>query len=566
MKNTSSIAIEIIYNYIIPLKMANILQLAMGIVEFPKITWREEVLNKRQCENLLSNFQKGVQILHDITKDQIQVFHEAQKDLFRIVNKGRVLIEECCNDNWVDATVMQLNNREWFRELLSDFEFCFHTLCEISCHYNPLAKETILAFKDNTTFYPTPTNEVEKDQISICRRLSKQLEMCNTKDCKDCRLAGYLEQYLKSLQRVEGGELDNIVFPYNSPRPEYGTPPHIVAGNRYGVAVYMTNWLGVKCATKVIRLGCHEDAYKYWKEASILGGLSHPNIIKFLCCDYQKASMQFELVMEFGERTLLEHLNAQGRLKEMDAVDIMLQIANGMCYLHDMKVAHRDLKPENVVVAPSKDSQLVNLECIDVKLLDFGVSKVDVKHSPEVPTGRNIGTCGYMAPEAMAKELSEVDALKADVFSFGMMCSDILSGKKCKFLKVCEYSEYIHECKRPILPKTYSEVLRSLVHECWSPNPSKRPTFLEIHKRLATLKNAMLKGSLEITGITNDTTGSFRQFFSSSERISKCMQWLGLVPQLDHFDNSTSIPSAQANCYDSSSYRLFMEVSTLLKL
>ena len=208
--------------------MANVLRLAMGIVEFPEILSREEVLNRKQCENLLSNFRKGVEILHNITKGPTQVFREAEKYLLIIVNKGRVLIEECCNENWVDATVMQLSNKEWFRELLSDFKSCFHTLCEISCHYNPDEKETILAIKDDTTFYPTPTNEVEEDQASICGRLSKHLNSCNTKDCKDHRLVQYMEDYLRSLQDEEGGELDNIVFPYNYPRPEYGTPPKIL--------------------------------------------------------------------------------------------------------------------------------------------------------------------------------------------------------------------------------------------------------------------------------------------------------------------------------------------------
>ena len=572
MKNILSIAIEIIYNYIIPFRMTNILQLAMGIVEFPEMTSREEVLNRRQCENLLSNLQKGVQILHNITNDQTQVFHEAHKDLFRIVNKGRVLIEECCNENWVDATVMQLNNREWFRALLSDFESCFHTLCEISCHYNPDEKETILAFKDNTTFYPTPTNEVGEDQISICGRLSKHLDTCNTKDCKDCRLARYLEQYLKSVQRFEGGKSDNIVFPYDYPSPEYGDPPHIL-GKCNGGAVYLTNWLGVRCATKVIDIRSPEHADQFWKEASILGGLNHPNIIKFLCCGFHEANNQFELVMEFGERTLSQHIIAQGPLKEMDAVDIMLQIAKGMCYLHDMKVAHRDIKPTNVVVTPSNDAQLINLKCIDVKLLDFDISKVEVKHSPEKPLGRNIGTRGYMAPEAMAKELPEVAALKADVFSFGMMCSDILSGEKPCFRMLHDYHEYIHKSKRPKLPPTYSEALRSLVHECWSSEPSERPTFLDIHTRLARLKNAMLKGSLEITRVSNDTTrvgndtsGGLWQVFLSNVLLRfwqvffKCMQWLRFQPQLHHFDNSTSISSVQENCNDSSSNPLSMEV------
>jgi hypothetical protein len=386
VKNTFSIIIEIIYNYIISLRMANVLRLTMGTVEFPEILSREEVLNRRQCENLLSNIQKGVEILQTIPNVPAQVSNEAHKDLFRIVNKGRLLIEECCNENWVDATVMQLNNKEWFRELLSDFESCFHTLCEISCHYNPREKERILAIKDDATFYPTPTNALEEDQTSICERLSKHLDSCNTEYCKDCRLVRYLEEYLRSLQRIEGGELDDIVFPYNYPRPKYGDSPKLLGGCNGG-AVYLTNWLGVRCATKVIDIRGPEHVDQFWKEASILGGLNHPNIIKFLCCGFHEANNQFELVMEFRETTLSQHLSAQGPLKEMDAMDIMLQITKGMCYLHDMKVAHRDLKPANVVVAPSNDSILANLKCIDVKLLDFGISKVEVKDSPEMPTG-----------------------------------------------------------------------------------------------------------------------------------------------------------------------------------
>jgi len=310
----------------------------------------------------------------------------------------------------------------------------------------------------------------------------------------------------------------------------------------------------------VIDIHNPEDKDQFWREASILGGLNHPNIIKFLCCGFHEDNKQFELVMEFGETTLSQHLSAQGHLKEMDAMDIMLQIANGMCYLHDMKVAHRDLKPQNVVVTPQNDSQLVNLECVSVKLLDFGISKVEVKDSPEVPTGRNIGTHGYMAPEAMANELSKVAALKADVFSFGMMCSNILSGEKPCFGMLRDYREWIiHKSKRPKLHATYSEALRSLVHECWSLDPSKRPTFLDIYKRLAGLKTEMLKGSLEITRVTNDTTGCFWQFFSSCKIILKCMQWLRLVPQLHHIYNSTSISSVQKNT-PTSSHPLIMEV------
>jgi len=273
--------------------------------------------------------------------------------------------------------------------------------------------------------------------------------------------------------------------------------------------------------------------------------LNHPNIIKFLCCGFRRVENKFELVMELGMTTLSQYLNAHGPLKETDAVDIMLQIVNGMCYLHDMKVAHRDLKPDNVVVTPPNDSQLVHLGCIHVKLLDFGISKVEVKDSPEVPTGRSkMGTLGYMAPEAMANQVSEVDALRADVFSFGMMCSDILSGDKPSFHLLRDYQVYIQESKRPKLPKTYSKGLRSLVQDCWSLDPSKRPTFLDIHERLIRLKCSMVKGMFEIGGGTNETSDCLWQVFSLvCKSFVSCITWLWLVHRFDHFNNPTSFSS-----------------------
>jgi serine/threonine protein kinase len=184
-------------------------------------------------------------------------------------------------------------------------------------------------------------------------------------------------------------------------------------------------------------------------------------------------------------------------LTEAMVVDIMIQIASGMCYLHDMKVAHRDLKPDNVILTSVGGS---TMEYVHVKILDFGISKIEVKNSPQVPTNEGIfGTCGYMAPEAHTKRSSEVDAFKTDVFSFGMMCYEILSNKRPYTGKILrDYVRFL-ENKRPELPKTCSKDLKSLIHECWSSEPLDRPAFLDISKKLRKLKSdAMLKVANEV--------------------------------------------------------------------
>jgi serine/threonine protein kinase len=246
----------------------------------------------------------------------------------------------------------------------------------------------------------------------------------------------------------------------------------------------------------------------------------------------------------------------------------MLQIAKGMCYLHDMKVAHRDLKPGNVVTLPN-DSTLSKLGCIQVKLLDFGISKVEVKDYGEVPTGKYTGTRGYMAPEIIGNVLSEVDALKADVFSFGMLCSDILLAEKHPFGSIREYQKYILEdSSRPRLPESYSEGLRSIVHDCWLPEPLERPTFLDIQNKLTSLKRpTILKGVVTTGGAKNDTCGSLWKVLSYLCFILvSWIRYLWFIFKFKHVNRATLFPSVREVSNGSSSNPFSMKVSVWLNL
>jgi serine/threonine protein kinase len=362
--------------------------------------------------------------------------------------------------------------------------------------------QNIIPTQSCTTFYPTSIDEVEEDQNSLHKRLSKHLTIDTI---KDRALAQYLLRRVTGLQLARGEELDKIVFPYDYPHSKSSGRLDIPLGEAgtKGCVVLPTKWVGIKSATKVIEVADLEHKRVLWKEASILGGLNHPNIINFFCCGFFHDEIEkFELVMERGKFDLCKLLvEKKVPITEAVRMDIMLQIASGMCYLHDMKVAHRDLKPNNVVVT-SMDVSKSNgcLECVHVKLVDFGISKIEVKDSSQVPTGQfPYGTFRYMAPEAFKNRSLEVNAFKTDVFSFAMTSFEILSGEKpFGALSHHDYWKSIHDGKRPELPKNCSKELKSLIHDCWSLDPSKRPTFFEICNTLRLLKSAMFKNVISM--------------------------------------------------------------------
>jgi serine/threonine-protein kinase len=105
----------------------------------------------------------------------------------------------------------------------------------------------------------------------------------------------------------------------------------------------------------------------------------------------------------------------RGPLKLEDAIDISLQISEGLSKAHDNDIVHRDLKPANVML--TKDDV--------VKILDFGLAKL--RGQTKLTTvGTTLGTAPYMSPEQARGE--EVDN-RTDVFSLGVLLYEMLSGQ-----------------------------------------------------------------------------------------------------------------------------------------
>jgi serine/threonine protein kinase len=187
-----------------------------------------------------------------------------------------------------------------------------------------------------------------------------------------------------------------------------------------------------------------------------------------------------------------------------EAVDIMLQISEGVNYLHQKGFVHRDLKSLNILVKSVLAIQSkVEVGYVLAKVADFGLSKTKnfTTYSPQTS---NTGTFRWMAPEVIALDEKSQGSTssqpkypaKCDVFSFAMLCYEILTGDvpfPCEILPR-RVKEEIKNGNRPDLPDDCPHELKALIRECWSAMPKQRPSFPTICSKLKYLKYLLMTG------------------------------------------------------------------------
>jgi len=150
-------------------------------------------------------------------------------------------------------------------------------------------------------------------------------------------------------------------------------------------------------------------------EIDILKFCHHKNIVHLI--DYFETIDNIIIILNYIEgKTLGEYLKENNfNLKESKAANIILQIANGIKYLHKFGIVHRDLKPDNIMIMQNDNK-------INVKIMDFGLSKIVSKEEKLV---EGFGTLLYAAPELIQNMPYNIEI---DVWSLGVILFYMFTG------------------------------------------------------------------------------------------------------------------------------------------
>ncbi|PKA66688.1 Light-sensor Protein kinase [Apostasia shenzhenica] len=494
------------------------------------MVFRDDIrINPRQCFLLVDAMEAAFMAVSDEIRQHLRIeekntkwktLENPLKELHRIFRDGEQYIRQCLEPkDWWGRTLALSRSADCLELHLHNLLWCIPVVIEAIEMAGDISGEDLEATQRKRSVFSKKYDR-EWMEPSLFQHKFGKLYLASTDLCRKMSTAAKEDRWIlsetiaelrsstasKPLSKQENRLAELLTSATAKILPSstlVGSPDYQVRRRlNYGSNLKEIQWMGESFALKHV----FSDPQQLMPEISLLSSISHPNIMNYMYLFSDDDKKESFMVMELTSKDLSSYIKEVCCTKRRvtfqlpAAVDIMLQIARGMEYLHSHKIYHGELNPSNIFVktrtASPEGSGYVTVK---VAGLERRCSANNTRTPVNSEAGGNLWI--WYAPEVLSDQ-EQTEAAdgrkfseKADVYSFAMICFQLLTGKtpfEDIHLQGEKMSRNIKSGERPLFPISLPKYLINLIKRCWQSDPNQRPNFSSICRVLRYIKRFLI--------------------------------------------------------------------------
>jgi len=249
------------------------------------------------------------------------------------------------------------------------------------------------------------------------------------------------------------------------------------AWNDLSFATFKEEKVAVKTLSEKQTAATEDQINRFKKEIHLVCTFSHQNIVQIYGVCYDEDDLDtLAIVMEKMDGNLCSFLTSKPNLSWQTKVDIALDVARGLRFLHASHIMHRDLTSKSIFYTKRGG----------FKIGDFGVAKT-VSDPISAPASQPQGTAAWLAPELFQK--TPQYSTMADIYSFGVVLWECATQKVPSVRNPNATTDIEGSVQREEIPEDVKEEIAKLIRWCWMRAPAARPTVGQVIYHLEDIVN-----------------------------------------------------------------------------
>jgi serine/threonine protein kinase len=479
--------------------MADVYALCRGVIK--SIRGKKLKFNHCQRELLAKTFAHFLDNLEsafrkDHTKDDcLRMCAKALSELWRVMTYAEIMVTEWGNEDWWRTAMcssvsgsLQLQMNLLLQEFLRCLDIAKIAIAEATGD-----QAFKLPIMDHSQFFAAIVDEAYKRDNQSLKKDVRAFKKNKTFVQRKFGSSYGLSKYLLRKLRPD--------TPSSEPRRSYSLDFHYIEMTKTTLGkgsigtVFECKCFGMPVVAKCLALTGEESVKSLEADVELLASLQHVNLVQFI--GYAVHENQHYLITERGSETLTTYLTRHGAkpLSHFKAFDILLQVAQGMKYLHEQNVVHGDLKASNIIL-DATERKKDGFWCVQARVSDYGLTGVKLSLGPSCSNSMS-----WKAPEiydCKSENSMELYTKASDVYSFAMTMYEVLTGcKPFEALSPSDLKASLLAGWRPAV-KAKSQCpgyLIAFMQRCWAGKPEDRPLFSDVCNMLCYCKGVILRHS-----------------------------------------------------------------------